>query len=186
MDVLIGKASTVKLNAPGSTLLTHSSPSLTPFSTFGNVCRASAPPSDSAVRWSFQPYIWSLEPDDPASMTIPNRRDAHHESAAVGGGIDYSMLTAPFTAELYQKHWACSVSLGVIASTNLKIYNMQHKRGICNQKWYVACILFHLSSPTATMFSTQDLPENQASPARFEILPGIQVCLSLVHVFGNL
>lgn len=76
-----------RIHIPGSTLVTQSSPVLVPFSTTGKVSSTSGPPWSRAARASFQLYICNREPDEPASMTIPKRREASHESLAVGGGI---------------------------------------------------------------------------------------------------
>lgn len=75
------------VHVPGSTFVTQSSPVLVPFSTVGRELSTSGPPWSRAALVSFQLYICSLEPDEPASITIPKRREASHESMEVGGGI---------------------------------------------------------------------------------------------------
>lgn len=75
------------VSVPGSTFVTQSSLFLVPFSTVGNAARSSGELLSRTVRASFQLYICSLEPDEPASMTIPKRREESHGSAVVGGGI---------------------------------------------------------------------------------------------------
>ena len=75
------------VNPPGSTLVTHMSSFRVPFSTLGNALASGLSFATFSVRGSFQLYICNLDPDEPASMTIPKWRPESHESTTVGGAI---------------------------------------------------------------------------------------------------
>lgn len=71
---------------PGSTLFIQSSATFVPLTIWGNI--SSRPPPARMTVESIQLYNCSREPDEPASMTIPNRLEANHASPAVGGGMN--------------------------------------------------------------------------------------------------
>ena len=88
---IISQRRLVTINSPGSTLLTHMSSFRVPFSTLGNVLANGLPFATFSMRGSFQLYICNLDPDEPASMTIPKWRPESHESPTVGGAIVLSL-----------------------------------------------------------------------------------------------
>lgn len=101
---------------PGSTLATHVVSSLVPFSTFGNLAANGLPFGMFKDRGSFQLYICNLEPDEPASMTIPKCRPANHGSFAVGGAI---MRTSSFQEDIVYEVQVCIHLIAVKTYTSI-------------------------------------------------------------------